>query len=88
MYPPLLANFVRAEAPRGGEAPLVTTLFIPSLLFRAPLPPRNPPLRQPCGPRPLRQLVPTIALRGRHFRPSRTPHTATTIFRIYIDMGP
>jgi hypothetical protein len=89
IYPLLPASFVRAEAPRDGEVLPITTLFIPSLLFRPPrLPlPRFPPFRHPCVPHPLRPLVQTIALRGPHSKPS-IPPTATTIFHTSTDMGP
>lgn len=89
MYPLLLASFVRAEAPPDGEVPLITTLFILSLLFPLHLPlPHSLRLRQPCVPHPLRPLVQTTVLRGPHFKPSHIPPIVTTIFRTSTDMGP
>jgi hypothetical protein len=87
---PLLASFVRAEAPRDEEVPLITTHFTHSLLSR-PQPSRLRllhclPLRQPCAPHPLRPLVQTIALRGPHSKPTPILPTATTFFRTYIDI--
>jgi hypothetical protein len=88
LYPLLLASFVRAEAPQGGGVPLITTLFIPSLLFPLRLPLPRSLRRQPCAPRPLRLLVQTIALRGPRSNPNPIPPRATTIFRTSTDMGP
>src|SRR6266446_3570040 len=82
-YPLLLASCARAEAPRDEEVLLVTTLSVPSLLFR-PQPTRLRLLhspRHPCVRHPLRPLVRTIALPGPRSKPSHILLTATTIFR-------